>query len=213
MNADRFDTLARSLSVPRSRRAALSSAAAGGLLSALGLTRAVPEASAAQGGLCVVQFAANAGRTGEVRGTLSFSLSGSGSLDNATLTLPNGTSLPVVGDATGHSLQLRIALGPQQALVAVGVGEQEIGQCLGAIDGVVSGPQRGDLGDWHATAGVQNLPSSGQGGTGATQNTAAGAVAASAAVGSARTGRAGNTSRGATGSSGAGTATDAGQGS
>src|SRR5215211_2108727 len=181
MDADRFDTLARSLSARRSRRAALSAAAAGGFLSALGLTRAVPEARAAQGGTCVVQFAAqvqqgpsstqplvaNGGSAGAVQGYLSFSLSQRCSLDNATLTRPDGTSLPVVGDATGHSLQLRIALGPQQALVAVGVGEQEITQCLGAIDGVATGSQSGDLGDWHATAGVQNVPSGngGQGGT------------------------------------------------
>jgi hypothetical protein len=58
MDADRFDTLARSLRAPRSRRAALSGAAAGGLLSALGLGRAVPEVRAAQGGTCVVAFAA-----------------------------------------------------------------------------------------------------------------------------------------------------------
>src|SRR5215207_5165941 len=206
MDADRFDTLARSLSVPRSRRAALSSAAAGGLLSALGLTRAVPETRAAQGGLCVVAFAATTGRTGEVRGNLSFSLAGSGNLDNAALTLPDGAQLPVVGQATGHSLQLRIALGPQQALVAVGVGEQEISRCQGAIDGVATGSQSGDLGDWHATAGVQNIPSGGQGSAGATQSTAAGAGGAAAAAGSTgQTGRAGNTSRGTTGSGAAGT--------
>src|SRR3954467_8298439 len=137
MDADRFDTLARSLSLPRSRRAALGAAAAGGLLSALGVSRAVPEARAAQGGTCVVAFAAqvrqgpsstqplvpNGGSAGAVQGNLSFALSPRGSLDNATLTLADGTSLPVVGDATGHSLQLRIALGPQRALVAIGVGE------------------------------------------------------------------------------------------
>ena len=87
MDADRFDTLARSLSARRSRRAALGAAAAGGFLSALGLTRAVPEARAAQGGTCVVQFAANAGGTGEVRGILSFSLAQTGNLENAVLSL------------------------------------------------------------------------------------------------------------------------------
>ena len=126
MDADRFDTLARSLSVPRSRRAALRGAAAGGLLSALGLTRTVPDVRAAQGGTCVVAFAAQVrqgpsmqqplipgGRAGEVSGDLSFDLSAKGALQNATLTLSDGTSLPVVGDAAGHSLQLRIALGSQ----------------------------------------------------------------------------------------------------
>ena len=159
MDADRFDTLAKRLSTPTSRRAALGAAVAGGVLGALGLTRSVPEAAAAQGQTCVLTFATtvrsgpSAGQSlapgaqpGQLQGQLSFALSDSGSLDNATLTLADGTSLPVVGDATGHSLQLRIALGPQRALVAVGVGEQEIARCQGAIDGLVTGRRRASSG-------------------------------------------------------------------
>jgi hypothetical protein len=112
---------------------------------------------------------ANAGRAGEVQGDLIFSLSRSGNLDNATLTLADGTSLPVVGQATGHSLHLRIDLGQRLALVAVGVGEQEIARCQGAMDGVATGPQRGDLGDWHATAGQQTDGGDQGGGQNATQ--------------------------------------------
>jgi len=221
VDGDRFDTLAKRLSTPTSRRATVGAAVTGGFLSALGLTRSIPEASAAQGGTCVVAFAAQVrqgpstqqplipgGRAGEIRGDLSFSISRSGSLDNATLTLADGTSLPVVGDAAGHSVQLRIALGPKQALVAVGVGEQEIAQCLGAIDGVTTGPQSGDLGDWHAAAGVQNVPRGGQGSTGAAQ----GSAGTSAGAGSGRTGRAGRNDRGATAAAGAGEAGNAGQG-
>ena len=58
----------------------------------------------------------------------------------------------MVGQATGHALQVRIDLGQRLALVAVGVGEQEIAACQGAIDGLASGPDVGDLGDWHAAA-------------------------------------------------------------
>src|SRR4051794_15319760 len=189
MDAESFDTLARSLSAPRSRRAALGAALAGGMLSALGVSRAAPTVVAAQGQTCALAFAANVrmgpslnrplmanGTTpGELRGQLRFGLNAQGTLQNATVQLADGSSLPVVGQATGYSLQLRIALGPQAALVAVGVGEQEIARCLGAIDGVATGPQSGDLGDWHAAAGVQNVPTSGQGSTGATQSTATGA--------------------------------------
>jgi hypothetical protein len=169
VDAESFDTLTRSLSAPRSRRAALRAAAAGGLLSALGFTRAEPEARAAERGTCVVAFAAqvlqgpsigtplvpNAARAGELRGDLRFSLSASGNLDNAALTLPDGTQLPVVGQATGPALEVRIELAPRTALVAIGVGEQEMTACQGAIDGIVSGPQVGDLGDWHAAASQQ----------------------------------------------------------
>ena len=78
--------------------------------------------------------------------------------------LLDGSSLPVVGQATGHALDLRIGVGPGRALVAVGVGEQPVTQCLGAFDGPATGPQVGDLGEWHATAGVQNLPGAARGG-------------------------------------------------
>jgi hypothetical protein len=168
MDGDRFDSLARRVGTPTSRRAALGAAVAGGVLGALGLTRSVPEAAAAQGQTCALTFATtirsgpSAGQSlapgaqpGQLQGQLSFALSDRGSLDNATLTLADGTSLPVVGDAAGHSLQLRITLGPQRALVAIGVGEQEIARCQGAIDGLVTGSAAGELGDWHATAGQQ----------------------------------------------------------
>nr|MBA2597555.1 hypothetical protein [Chloroflexia bacterium] len=132
MDADRFDTLAKRLVAPTSRRSALGAAVGGGFLSALGFPRVVPEARAAQGGTCVLAFAAqvlqgpsvqqtltpSGARPGEVRGDLSFSLSATGNLENASLTLGDGTSLPVVGQAMGHSLQVRIELASRVAVVA-----------------------------------------------------------------------------------------------
>ena len=185
MDADRFDTLAKRLVAPTNRRSALGAAVAGGFFSALGIGRAAPATRAAQGGTCVMAFAAQVlqgpsvqqtltpagARPGEVRGDLSFSLSATGNLENATLALPNGTNLPVVGQAIGYSLHLRIELAPRTALVAVGVGEQEIARCQGAIDGVAAGPQVGDLGDWHA-AGVQQARGGGGGNQGTGTNAA-----------------------------------------
>ena len=177
MDADRFDSLARGLSSPTTRRATLGAVVTSGFFSALGLGRAVPETSAAQGGRCQLAFVANvrmgpgvdqmmtpAGRApGELRGDLSFSLSPTGNLEDGTLRLSDGTSLPVVGQATGHALQMRIELGQRVALVAVGVGEQEVAACRGAIDGVATGPEVGDLGDWHAAVSREATGSSGGG--------------------------------------------------
>src|SRR5947207_2232767 len=135
MDPERFDSLAKRLGAPSSRRTALRTTAAGGLLSALGLARAVPEARAAERGTCTLAFTAqlrqgpsasqtlvpNGGGAGQVRGNLQFALDQSGKLTNATLTLLDGTAASVVGQATGYSLQVRIGLGRQQALVALGV--------------------------------------------------------------------------------------------
>jgi hypothetical protein len=181
MDPDRFDTLAKRFVTPTTRRATLGGLAAGGLLSALGLGRAIPETRAAQPQTCTLAFVAtvrlgasaqqalttNGTQPGELRGDLSFHLSERGSLENATLLLGDGTSLPVVGEANGHSLQMRIDLGGRLALVAVGVGEKEVATCRGAIDGLVTGPQVGDLGDWHAAVLRQTEGAGGAGSTGA----------------------------------------------
>ncbi|MBA2598393.1 MAG: hypothetical protein H0V00_17360, partial [Chloroflexia bacterium] len=196
MDPTRFDTLTKRLVAPTTRRSALGAAVTGGLLSALGLARAVPEARAAQGGTCVLAFAAQvrqgpsvqqpltagSARGGEVRGELSFSLMPSGTLQNATLTLDDGSQLPVVGQANGYALQVRIELEPRVALVAIGVGEQEIARCQGAVDGVAAGPQVGDLGDWHA-AGVQQARGSGGSGSGAQAGSGTTARGSSAGTG------------------------------
>ena len=165
MDANRFDTLARQVGTPTSRRAALGATLAGGVLGALGLGRAAPFVRAAQGQTCVLGFTANVrtgpsasrpftqgAQPGQLQAQLSFTLSESGNIEHGELRLPNNTSLPLVGQATGHSLQLRATLGPDLTLVAVGVGEQEIATCQGAIDGLLTGPGLGDLGDWHAVA-------------------------------------------------------------
>jgi hypothetical protein len=151
------------VAAPATRRAALGALAGGGLLGALGLKRAP---ILAQTPTCTLAFVATvrlgpstepplaggAGRPGELRGELSFSLAETGRLEAGSLRLADGTRLPVVGQATGHALQVRIALGPRQAVVALGVGEQEVAACQGAVDGTATGPQVGDLGDWHAVA-------------------------------------------------------------
>lgn len=172
MDADRFDTLTRSLGAPTSRRAALGATLAGGLLSALGVSRTIPEARAAQNGICNIAFLANVrlgpsmglslsaeGQPGSLRGDLSFSVDQTGRL-TGELKVPSGERFPVVGQATGNSLQARIELAPQVALVVVGVGEQEVAACRGAIDGMLSGPKVGDLGDWHAAVGAGGRSSS-----------------------------------------------------
>ena len=162
MDANQFDQLTKTMAASTSRRRALGALTAGGLLGALGLGRT----ATAQGSTCTLDFVttirsgptsgqlltSDAGQPGEARGELSFSLSSTGALEDGSLVLTDGTSLPVVGQATGNSLNLRIDAGEGLVLVAIGVGEQEIAACQGAIDGLMTGPQAGDLGDWHAVA-------------------------------------------------------------
>ncbi len=175
MDSERFDSLTRRLAAPATRRRALSAAATSGFLGALGLGRSdVARAAQLNGGVCSIPFTTvvrdgpsadrpltRGGQPGELSGTLQFSLDGNGNLEQATLNLTDGTSLPVLGQASGFALQARIQLAPNLAVVAVGVGEQEIAACAGAIDGPSSGPQVGDIGDWHAGSAAQTAAGSG----------------------------------------------------
>ncbi|MFT4041001.1 MAG: hypothetical protein QM692_22655, partial [Thermomicrobiales bacterium] len=152
-------------------------AVAGGVLGALGLGGITPAVRAARGDTCTLAFTAtvrsgsNAGKQlvsgaqpGELTGQISFTLSDTGDIENGELTLPNGATAPVVGQATGHSFQIRTPLGSDLVLVAVGVGESAIGDCAGAIDGLITGPARGDMGDFHAEAQGATPGSGGTGG-------------------------------------------------
>ena len=205
MDPNRFDTLTRRLITPTTRRTTLGAAAVG-FLSVLGLGRTVPETRAVQGRTCALAFAAtvrlgpsvNQALTahgtspGELRGELRFALSDTGTLDNGALLLPNGTRFAVVGQATGYALQLRIELEPRVALVAVGVGERQITDCTGVIDGVVTGPQVGDLGDWHAATADQD---GGTGDTNSADSSNGQRGGAQAATGDITTGRTGGSDR------------------
>lgn len=168
MDGNRFDDLARGMAAPTTRRRAVGVLAGGGILAALGL-RAAPDpapVAAAPGQTCTLDFVANvrlgpsagqvqtqgAAQPGELRGQLAVALSAAGGIENGTLRLPDGTSRSVVGHATGRSLHLRIAMAEGQPLVAIGVGEREIAACQGAVDGMATGPQVGDLGHWRAVA-------------------------------------------------------------
>lgn len=221
MDAEQFDSLTRQFGTSTSRRVALGAGVAGGVLRALGFGPVAAEEQptqeqAAQASTCTLAFAANVrlgpslkqaltetGTTpGELRGQLRFALDAKGTLQNASLRLADGTSLPVIGEATGHALQVRITLAERVALVAVGVGEQPIADCRGAIDGVVTGPQVGDLGDWHAATSRQ----AGGGGATTTDNQGKqgkrakqGATGASGQGGQGRQGGQGGASQGGAG--------------
>ncbi len=179
MDPNRFDALTRRTAAATSRRDAIRTFAGGGLLAALGI-KAVQDAAAQ--GTCTLDWTGNvrlgpdagamivpgAAQPGELKGTMTLSLGGDGAIEQGQLTLPDGTSMTVVGQATGRALSLRLTDGSGRVLVAVGAGEQAITACSGRIDGSLTGPQNGDLGEWHAVA---------SGGTGGTTSGAPGGAA------------------------------------
>jgi len=172
-----FDTLTKSLASGLSRRKALTRLGGGGaaalLAAAAGRDRLAAAPATAPSTTCTlsldahVRLGPSAGQVlrgtapGELRGQLSFALDAQGAITQGQLSLGDGTVIPVVGQASGRALNLRLAFGSQQAIVAIGTAEQDLTTCQGAVDGLLTGPQAGDLGDWHATATAAGPPAPG----------------------------------------------------
>jgi Stigma-specific protein, Stig1 len=167
MDSKQFDALSRTLANGVSRRRAMARVGTAGLaasLAALTGRRVVDALPAMQAETCRLTIVATVrvgpsastlfqgNVPGELRGDLSFSIGQGGAIDTGRLRLDGGTDLPAVGQATGRALNLRVQAGIGQTLVFDGTGEQSLDRCTGAVDGLFTGPQAGDLGDWHATA-------------------------------------------------------------
>ncbi len=171
MHPSQFDALSRKLADGVSRRQAVTRFGAVGLLaglsSALGRERtaqAIPAVQADTLGVCLLEIVANirlgpsAGAIlqgnvpGELRGELTFAIGPDGAVDSGRLGVEGGPELPVVGQVDGRALNLRVEVGPDQTVVLLGAAARPLDQCTGDVDGLLTGPRVGDLGDWHATA-------------------------------------------------------------
>ncbi len=96
-----------------------------------------------------IQFGPSSGQF--LQGTLSLTIGADGAIDTGTLQLNDGTSLPVVGQATGRSIRLRAGSDPSTVYSFTGSGETAVDQCSSNISGAVSGPGVQNLGIWIAT--------------------------------------------------------------
>jgi hypothetical protein len=186
MDPNRFDALSRRTATATTRRDAIRGLAGGGLLAVLGLKAAATAPEAAAATTCTMTWTGNvrlgpdtgvmlvAGATqpGELKGTLTLPIGDDGAIAQGQLALPDGTTMTVVGQATGRALNLRLTDGSGRMLVAVGTGEQPITACAGMVDGSLTGPQLGDLGEWHAVASGATGTTTGASGGVATGNPA-----------------------------------------
>jgi hypothetical protein len=168
MDGPAFDEFSRALARGVPRRQVLARLGAGGLgaglLAAIGVERTRSALPAAQDDTCRLTLVANvrlgpsagallAGTTpGELRGDLEFAIGDDGVVDSARLRLADGTEFPVVGQVTGRAVHLPVEVAADRTLILVGTAAQDLSDCTGPVDGLLTGPQPGDLGDWHATA-------------------------------------------------------------
>ncbi|MCA9860056.1 MAG: hypothetical protein KC438_10050 [Thermomicrobiales bacterium] len=97
----------------------------------------------------VVQFGPNAGQT--FQGTLTFSIGQDGAIESGTLQFSDGTTAPVVGQATGRSIRLRVGSAPNSTITFTGSGVFPIDQCSGDFGGAFVGTGLQNIGVWNAT--------------------------------------------------------------
>jgi hypothetical protein len=171
MDPMQFDALSREVASGVSRRQAVSRFGAAGLLAGLsGLLGRAPTAAAvtvAQDAtpitcqldiVAAIRLGPSAGVIiegnvpGDLSGKLTIEIGADGAIDRGRFRLKGGAEFPVVGQADGRALNLRVDIDTDQTLVLVGTAVQRLEQCTGDIDGLLTGPRVGDLGDWHATA-------------------------------------------------------------
>lgn len=187
MDPSRFDRIAKSVASQPSRRHLLrlfggglfATAGAGGraaLTAAQSQTCTLAFNGAIRLGPSTSELIAGGKTPGALAGQLTFGLDAQGALSQARLQLADGTSFPFVGQATGRAFNARVDFGNGLVLVTVGTADQDLSACQGQIDGVLTGPQIGDLGDWHGALG------GGSGGTLPAASPAPPATAAAAAT-------------------------------
>jgi hypothetical protein len=115
---------------------------------------ALPSTQFGSGDQCVLGIAGTVSlgpNTGQsFQGTLTIAIGQDGAIDTGTVQFTDGTSSPVVGQATGRSIRLRVGSDPSTAMTFVGSGVNPVDQCTGDFSGAFSGPGVQNVGVWVA---------------------------------------------------------------
>jgi CXCXC repeat len=158
MDGDRFDKLSRSIAERSTRRQALLRFGGGGFAASL-LGLAGVRAATAQDGetkTCRLNFtghfAVGPDKGKDLNGDLTLKIEiDDGAIDDGSFKTKDGDTYDVVGQATGRALNLLFTGDNDQSIALSGVGQREILDCRGNLQGTFGGPDIEDLGTWKAT--------------------------------------------------------------
>jgi hypothetical protein len=81
-------------------------------------------------------------------GALNLALGDNGAIDSGSFDTSDGVSHPLVGQAVGRALHLRITLATGQVLALEGTAANDLVLCRGEASGTFGGPDDLDLGTW-----------------------------------------------------------------
>ena len=162
MEDSRFDRFTRSLASRRSRRQAMGAVGAGAAIVAGGAPGRALAQAADEPPTCVfeIEIAVRLGPSFDdfdedlvLTGELRLPFGERGRIDDGILFLDDDDEAQaVVGQFDGRSVTLVVEYGRRSRMTLVGVGDELLSECRGEAGGPVTGPLRGDLGDWRAIA-------------------------------------------------------------
>lgn len=88
-----------------------------------------------------------------------------GAIDQGSFDTDDGTSHPLVGQATGRALNLRITMDQNSVLELNGTADIDLLLCRGGASGTFGGPSDTDIGSWRTrTGGTSGSSSNSSGG-------------------------------------------------
>jgi hypothetical protein len=139
-------------------------------------------------------------------GALNFSIGDNGAIDAGSFDLDDGTSLSLVGQATGRAINVRIKLADGGVLALTGTADLDLLLCRGDASGVFGGPSDTDIGTWRTGDSGGSSSSSGttSSGSGSSNSGSGTTTSSGSSTGGGNAGGGGNTSSG--GSEGGGCA-------
>jgi len=182
-----FDRLAHSAAGGLSRRRVMARLGVGGAASVIGAPGFAAAPTATESSLKIVGtvrlgssadelLTVGSKKPGELGGELTFTPGEDGEIDKGELLLSDGKKLAVVGQIVGRAINLRVTLPDRRVVVLLGTAAEDLAICRGAVDGLLTGPEPGDIGDWHSTARANKAATipAGSSSAGATATTGAG---------------------------------------
>ena len=157
MEGPSFDRWTRTRAAAINRRSLLGASLTAGIGAAL--TRVAPATAQFAGASCTfdVTLVSSLNTGQSVSGTLQVDIGSDGAIDKGSLTLKGQAAAPVVGQATGPSIDVLATLADGTTVSLTGVSGSAISSCNGPIFGILTNADNGQIGTWNTP-----LPSSGQ---------------------------------------------------
>lgn len=152
MDSKRFDDWTRNRALRLTRRDALRVLGAGGVVTVLPASAANVLAQGTCRLTVHAETAAGPSAPKTCDGILQFTLGPDGAFTQASFASTGGTAQPATGQITGRAIDLQITLSADRTLTLSGVADRPISTCQARAAGILSGPQPGDLGVWHASS-------------------------------------------------------------